>query len=323
MKYPYKNQEVRDLAWACFEEPLMNSRHLSGDGQTVTNCGLLLTPARRQWLHEVDDDPSALIAHIAGIRSHRLGIYFEGLWHFFLAQDTQVDLVAHNLPVHDGGRTIGEFDCIYYCHERRRHFHLELAVKYFLSNRTVTLPGQASRWDASRWDASRWLEWWGPECQDRLDLKISHLMDRQIQLADKPPAQAILSQLGITDVAREVEIKGYLFQSVADPLVPPYGYNPDRPLSQWVHLDQLADYCARQEWHDFVHLPKFQWLSPTNSAATGERLGAAFLLAAMRSHFEQQTRPQLIAALDHSGDELARFFVAGNGWPEGNGERER
>jgi hypothetical protein len=312
MKDPYKNQPVRDLAWACFAAPLMNSRLLSGDGQNVANCGLPLSPARQQWLLAVDEDPSALVAHIAGIRSHRLGIYFEGLWQFFLEQDTRVDLVAHNLPVHDGGRTIGEFDCIYYCHERQRHFHLELAVKYFLSNRTLTLPGQTSRW----------REWWGPECQDRLDLKIGHLMDRQIQLADKPAAQKALSQLGITNVAREVEIKGYLFQSVEDPLPPPYGYNPDRPLSQWVHLDQLADYCARQHWQGFVHLPKFQWLSPTRSPPTDEPRDAAFLLAAMRSRFEQQTRPQLVAALDHSGDELARFFVTGNGWPEGNGERQ-
>lgn len=313
MQYPYKNQEVRDLAWACFEPALMNSPQLSGDGQSVANCGLLLTPARRLWLRAVDEDPSALIAHIAGIRSHRLGIYFEGLWHFFLQQDTLVDLVAHNLPVHDQGRTIGEFDCIYYCHERRRHFHLELAVKYFLSNRTVTNAGQTSRWQ----------EWWGPECQDRLDLKIAHLMDRQIQLADTPPALALLSQLGVPNVAREVEIKGYLFQSTADKLLPPYGYNADRSLSQWVHLQQLAQYCARQDWHAFMHLPKSQWLSPAQNPSQDEQLGAQALVQTMQSHFEGQSRPQLVAALDHTGKELARFFVAGNGWPEGNGQRQK
>ncbi|MEH6569926.1 MAG: DUF1853 family protein [Halioglobus sp.] len=311
MQYPYKNQQVRDLAWACFEAPLMKSHQLSGDGQNVANCGLQLTVARRQWLRALDQDPSALIAHIAGIRSHRLGIYFEGLWHFFLQQDTLVDLVVHNLPVHDQGRTIGEFDCIYYCHERERHFHLELAVKYFLSNRIVTEPGQTSCWH----------EWWGPECQDRLDLKITHLMDRQIQLADKTPAKALLSKLGILDVAREVEIKGYIFQSAVDELLPPYGYNSDRPLSQWIHLDQLAQYCARDQWHAFFHLPKFQWLSPVQNPSHDEQLGADDLLQTMLSHFEEQTRPQLVAALDQTGKELARFFVAGNGWPEGNGQR--
>jgi hypothetical protein len=323
MKYPYKTQQVRDLAWACFEAPLMNSRQFSGDGQNVANCGLQLTTARREWLQAVDEDPSALIAHIAGIRSHRLGIYFEGLWHFFLQQEPLVDLVAHNLPVHDMGRTVGEFDCIYYCHQRQRHFHLELAVKYFLGNRTVTQSGQARRGEASRGEASSWYEWWGPECQDRLDLKIAHLMDRQIQLADKAPAQALLSQRGITDVAREVEIKGYLFQSATDQLLPPFGYNPDRPLSEWVHLDQLQHYCSREKWHAFLHLPKFQWLSPAQSPADGELRTAEHLVTDMQSHFEQQIRPQLVAALDDQGKEIARFFVTGNGWPEGNGERQK
>lgn len=314
MKYPYKNQAVRDLAWACFEPPLMNSGDLSSRGQTVSNCGLMITAAREQWLQAVDEDPSALIEHIHGIRSHRLGIYFEGLWHFFLEQDPLVDLVAHNLPVHHDGRTIGEFDCIYYCHKRQRHFHLELAVKYFLSNRTVTDAGQA---------ASQWREWWGPECQDRLDLKVAHLMDRQIQLGDQPAAQALLLERGILDLDREVEIKGYLFQSNVDPLPPPLGNNPDISLSQWIHMDELMAYCTQHGWQGFLHLPKFQWLSPAQTSPTDSPFNLALLVQTLQSHFNQQIRPQLIAALDSSGQELARFFVTGNNWPEGNGERNK
>ena len=36
----------------------------------------------------------------------------------------------------------------------------------------------------------------------------------------------------------------------------------------------------------------------------------------LRDHFERGARPQLVAALNESGFEAQRFFVAGPGWPE-------
>ncbi len=307
----YKNPEVRDLAWACFAPAMMRTEQLSADSQPVGNCGLELTLERQEWLTSLDQNPVPLRDHIAGIRSHRLGIYFEGLWHFFLQQDEQVDLIAHNLPVRDGGVTLGEFDCLYYCHQRGAHFHLELAVKFFLSNRRDTTSDQPSQL----------REWWGPECQDRLDLKLGHLMNRQIQLADLPPAQVCLSALGIEQIGREVEVKGYLFQSIRDPLSSPDGYNKQQTLNHWVHLEDLAQYTGRMLPKQFITLSKLQWLSPIVAGPGAALLTAEELLRAMQEHFDTDSRPQLVAALDGSGSELDRFFVTGNDWPHGNGER--
>ncbi len=309
MIYPYKNSLVRDLAWACFDPPLVHIDILSAD--KVSNSALLLTQERERWLQALDVDPTPLQDHIAQLRSHRLGLYFESLWHFFLRQDSSVDLVAHNLPIRTEGKTIGEFDCIYYCHQRRRHIHLELAVKYFLSVGSHQGTPEHSELN----------QWWGPECQDRLDLKVGHLLDRQINLSDHDAAKLALEELGIEDLDKEIEIKGYLFQSIDNPIPPPIAYNGDNIPNQWVHVNNLQEYCQRLGALSFKHLPKFQWLSPTVETDTSNILVCSELELLMLKHFEDESRPQLVVALDDAGLECRRFFVVGTVWPFGNGER--
>ena len=310
--YPYQTQEVRDLAWACFSPPLLVTSQLADDGQNIANCGLPLTAQRRAWLEALDRDATALLQHLSIQRSHRLGVYFEHLWHFFLAHDPVVDLVAHNLPVRDGGRTLGEFDCIYYCHERQRHFHLELAVKFFLSHRQTTGAEHASHWS----------EWLGPNTDDRLDRKVEHLMQHQIQLGSHPLAQQRLQALGIVELAREVEIKGYLFQAQADPLPAPYGFNPEQHLSKHVRIGLLSAHLATLHAiapGRYMILDKSRWLSPVLTSADSG-LEAGQLVSELEARLARDERPQLVAAIDNNGSESRRFFVTAQHWPDLSGK---
>lgn len=315
MNYPYKNVLVRDLAWACFDPPLVDTGILSAG--KVSNCALLMTPERERWLEQLDTDPKPLKDHVAKLRSHRLGIYFENLWHFFLQHDPAVDMIAHNLPIRSEGRTIGEFDCIYFCHHRSRYIHLELAVKFFLG---VATTSENPAYTESA-QSSELNQWWGPECQDRLDLKVRHLLDRQINLSDHSAAKLSLAELGIESLDKEVEIKGYLFQSRDNPIRPPEGYSGESIPGQWVHLKNLGEHCHELGTMYFKHLPKFQWLSPTVEIDTASTLSSSELEQLMLRHFESESRPQLVSALDETGVECCRFFVVGNVWPLGNGER--
>ena len=301
--YPYKTREVRDLAWACFSPTLFHSEQLSDDGQNIANCGMGLTPQRLDWLEHVDKQPAALHKHLKQLHNDRLGLYFESLWHFFLQEDAEVDLIAHNLPVREKGRTIGEFDCLYYCRQRNRHFHLELAVKYYLGHRQSTTNQRASHW----------REWLGPNNTDNLDRKINHLTQHQIQLGDHPAAREPLEQLGISTLDREIEMKGYLFQSLDDPLAAPYAHNHQNKLCQWLTIDQLKGHIDSCDSSHFLNLPKPQWLAPSRADAGGEKLmGREQTLGILTEHFQQHGRPQLIAAFDETGDEAQRFFVINN-----------
>ena len=310
--YPYQTQEVRDLAWACFSPSLLLTPELltqksADDEQNITECGLALTPPRRAWLEALDRDASALLEHLSKQRSHRLGVYFEHLWHFFLEQDPATDLAAHNLPIHHHGKTLGEFDCIYFCHERQRHFHLELAVKFFLSHRQASTDETASHWN----------EWLGPNTKDRLDRKIEHLMQRQIRLGDNPVAREQLRRLGIFELGKEVEIKGYLFQSTVDPLPPPQGFNPARRLDQYVELPLLRrhlDELGQRSICGYLILPRAQWLSAARTDID-TALCQEELLSKLHHQLTADWRPQLVAALDRTGVESQRFFVTPTLWP--------
>jgi len=303
--YPYQSRQVRDLAWSCFSPPLLHSAGLAAPGDTVSNCALVLTDARRAWLERLDRDARPLLAHLAKRQSSRLGIYFEHLWHFFLAEDPAVDLLAHNLPVRDGGRTIGEFDCLYYCHDRRRHIHLELAVKYYLGYRAAISGSGLTREEI----------WLGPDTRDRLDRKVGHMMQRQIALGAHPAALGELQRLGIGKLEREVEIKGYLFQPCDDPLPPPRGFNRDRRFGRWVALERLEEHLDGLDCREFLVLPRLSWLAPATTAqCSGET--RRDLLCRLRRYFSARRQPQLVAALGADGRERSRFFVTDNRWPD-------
>jgi len=279
---------------------------LAGSTADVVNSPQALTPLRMAWLERLDRDASALLEHLSLRASQRLGLYFEQLWHFFLVQDPSTELIAHNLPVQCEGRTVGEFDCIYYCHQRRQYVHLELAVKFFLGYRGAT-SAETSR------DAEDWL---GPNTQDRLARKISHLLNRQIRLGDHPVAREQLKSMGIDGLLREMEIKGYLFQPLQDPLPPPPAYNPLRPFETWGPLDQLERFTCDSSAEAFRILPRARWLARSGPEAGGESLDADKLAGVVRDELNHGRSAVLVASMDRSGWEQGRFFVTRNGWPE-------
>lgn len=238
--------------------------------------------------------------------THRLGVYFEQLWHFFLRQDPDIELIAHNLPIHDGGRTLGEFDCIYYSVERSCHVHLELAVKYFLGvprGGNTTTPANTH-------------EWLGPDQRDRLETKLDQLLQRQIMLGDKPAAKRKLEELGIGEMAREIALKGYLFQPESDSPPPPPGYNRACTLSYWLPYAQLESHCAALDATAFAILPKMHWLSGALRSTPDERLTQQELLARLPLQWDDDHYPLLVAALDDNGTESSRFFVTPGSWPD-------
>lgn len=310
----WKHREVRDLAWACFAPPLMLIAELNTQG--ISDAHFSLTPSRLRWLDALDRDPSALLHHLSQYQSHRLGIYFEQLWWFFLTQDEAVDLVAHNVPIRDGGRTLGEFDCLYYCHERARHVHLELAVKFFLAHPDLSqAPTAQSR------AASRWL---GPDAKDRLDLKLDHLLNQQIQLSDTPAGRSHLASLAIDNPQREIAVRGYLFANDTDTPTPT-GFNPLRSLERWQTLSQYRQTLTADTGDSFVVLHKKEWLGPSQRTPDDDRLDAEQLLDHLTQHFAEVRYPVLVARLDATpmvsanGEtvllENQRCFITRDDWP--------
>jgi hypothetical protein len=254
----------------------------------------------------LDRNAATLLNHLAQRPTHRLGIYFEQLWHFFLQHDPETELIAQNLAVHHKGKTLGEFDCIYYCHRRGSHVHLELAVKYFLATPLA----------ANNRAFSDWCDWLGPDNRDRLDLKLDQLLERQILLAENPVAKQQLADLGVTDPIKEIALKGYLFEPRDNPPPAPAAYNHDCPMNYWLEYDQIQSHSNELNADAFQILPKMRWLSRASGDRPGELVRAKQLVASVTSYFENDTYPLLIVAVNSDGLESRRFFLTPNHWPE-------
>ena len=303
--YPYKTQKVRDLAWACFSPALLDLSKTCFSAPSISSCGLALSPARQSWLAQLDRDSSALDLHLSRRPTHRLGIYFEQLWHFFLQQDPEIELICHNLPIQHQGRTLGEFDCLYYCYQRKHYIHLELAVKYFLR---LPRAGDSAT-------SNGLSEWVGPDNRDRLDLKLQQLLQRQILLGDHPAAQQTLTGLGIDKLSKEIALKGYLFQA-APHTTGPEGYNYDCRLNSWVSFNKIRPHCSTLNATTYLIPPKMKWLSPIYCDHACETMTEDELQTHLTRYFAQDYYPLLIAALDDSGNELSRFFATSKNWPD-------
>ena len=287
-----RTQAVRDLAWACFSPSLLNMPELAtADG--VGNCVLPLTPRRREWLQALDRAPESLLEHLSKGHSTRLGLYFEALWQFLLQHDDDVTLLEHNLPVRAAGRTLGEFDCLYYCKQRQRPVHLELAVKFYLQE-TGAAP-------------QRWL---GPNSADRLDLKVARLLSHQIRLSETVEGAQALAQIGVNEPLREIEIKGRLFQHMDTGGEHPWGYNDALPMQTWCHQHQLT--ALAPEAPAYCVLARDQWLAPV-AARDNELLDRPALCERLLA--DSLHRPLQAACFDASGAETQRFFVVSNDWP--------
>jgi hypothetical protein len=274
----------------------------------VSPCTFALTRARTLWLQALDDNPRALLAHLSQRPTHRLGVYFEQLWHFFLQQDPDIELLAHNLPVHDNGRTLGEFDCIYTSKTHTGPVHLELAVKYFLG---VPRGGDTTT-------AANTHEWLGPDQRDRLETKLDQLLQRQILLGDAPEAKRQLAEIGIGDMSREIALKGYLFQPLHDAPPPPPACNDECAMNYWMSYGQLDSHCATLDAAGFIILPKMCWLSPALCPTADQWLTRQALKELLPTQWESDHYPLLIATLDEKGAETSRFFVTPGHWPDGH-----
>lgn len=245
----FKQPLVRQLAWACFSPPLIAD--FSNLADKVTAPAFELHEDRYRQLMALDADPSPLEHYLAeNCRSQRLGLVFESLWHFFLLNDPETELIAHNLPIRDGGTTLGEFDVLYCCRRRQRTIHLELAVKYFMANAQPAKDGNAFSY------------WLGPNSRDRLDIKWQRMLSHQLALVNTPAAQSALNELGVSGVEQEVAIKGWLFHN-RNATVMHSSINPAHQRGLWWPRSQFFDKENLADWH---YLVKPQWLADEETA---------------------------------------------------------
>lgn len=281
-----------DLLWAA-NSPTMMHPNPRKDAFNAALLGEI-----NQWLLPHQAVPPESIQSCA-----RLGIYFEHLWKYIFEQCPLFELVAHNLPVYRDKQTQGAFDFIYYCHYRQQYFHLEIAVKFYLGTQTDShTDGQ-------------WDYWVGPGGEDRLDLKLNKMLNKQSELARTEEGRALLQTMGIEDITPELLLKGRLFYPLDACSAPPQASNPGHLRGHWLGIDQLARLPEEGEWRSLI---RDEWLS---DRAQGEfrTFNHVQLAGEIERRFEEYPFPVMLGHIPGSSAperQLDRYFVTPERWLE-------
>lgn len=291
---------LRDLAWTLTSPPLLldaciAQRHPLAGSHWADNPERLAA-----WLTHLDQQPEPLQHWLQSSHNQRLGHYYERLWQFALQQAPGVRLLAANLPVRKGQLTLGELDLL--LEDRDGVHHLELAVKFYLGCPPLT---------------EQWQRWIGPGREDRLDRKLNHLRQHQLQLAQSHAARQLLRSLATDTVNAAAWLGGYLFRPWQIPVADPVGANPQGLSGDWLHRAQLDDYVQQNADCRWVLLERLQWLAPADRS--NQSCHPISDLPAWWDTLPQQPpRPQLIALLESTHDghwqEVRRSFICADDW---------
>ncbi len=283
---------VRALAWLIDAPDLLDSGAPQWRGKITT---LPPNPLLAGWLSALDNDPSRLKQYLALRPFERLGRYAEKLLAFyFLHLGT---LVAHGVQVHEGDRTVGEFD--YLLRDGGALVHWEFATKLYL------LESSAS--------GDHFV---GPNLADTLLAKMGKILDRQLALGQHPAARA---QLPAPIDRAQALIKGWLFYHGDDLPPPSLGLHPAHCRGWWCTLAEVAQI----EPSGSLILSRLDWLAPQQAAAEKILDGHQTRLA-LQAHFSVDPMPVVVARMQMVGAvarEVSRGFVVPDDWRERAGQR--
>ncbi len=299
---------VRDLAWVIGSPGLLDKTWTAYAGHVVDDawCRTQLN-ASAQWLAELNNEPRNLHDFITQHPTRRLGQYFESLIAFWLAHIPDTQVIARNLQVQNGQRTVGEYDFLFRDAEGNI-CHWETAVKFYLQ--AEPLPEQRA--------------FIGLAVRDRLDIKLNRVFQHQLQLGHTPAGCAALPT-GIVLKKTQAFIKGYLFYPVTQagkysiPIIP--GVSNNHLSGWWIRhpVGSLPQITPDSYW---TILPRLRFLAPVRLNAEASVMEQAEICAALDAHFAVSDESVQVIELqrdrDNSWREATRGFVMCSKWPDIN-----
>jgi hypothetical protein len=241
------------------------------------------------------------VEFLANVPDRRLGARFEALWHFFLAQHSFYEVLAHNFQVVEHKQTLGSLDLLIRDYRLQQVVHLELAVKFYLH-----VP-----W----WQGNALEQWLGPNPDDNLGIKIRHLLEHQLPLTELPATQASLKARALPLPDRKAAVvKGYLFHHLNSNPTLPYPINPGCLGGRWLYASQIAQLEGFDQQHWQV-LEKTLWLDPLPETGSGGSHGQ--IARAQLLHHLQNTGQPMLLQSTHPGafpNDCGRIFLMPEGW---------
>lgn len=272
---------VADLNWLTTSSALFSL-------DMLTSTASLAVLDAAQYLPEV-----VHTAHEPSISANkRLGYYFEQLWRIALQSNPQIERCQSNLQVISHGRTVGEFDSLLNTISGQL-VHVELTAKFYL---------QIGH-------GSEMADWYGPNLNDRLDIKYQRLTDHQLRLSRLSEANDWLAdnRLSIDHIA--MLSRGRLFypyqQFMAKEFQFPSQIDAAHQTGFWLTSSD-SNYSDLVRNYRCYYLPKRFWLA---------EIGATDISQLKPVNERRNSDCQQVVCM-HNDTELMRGFVLADNWLE-------
>lgn len=172
----------------------------------------------------------------------RLGKLVEQFVFHQLSDDDSCSIIAENIQVQDGKRTIGELDALLMTESGP--VHLEIIYKFYLYD-----PEEGPT------ELSHWI---GPNRKDSLLQKLDKLKEKQLPLLYHPKTQSLLDDLGLStsETIQQVLFKAQLFLPLDHQNIEFNQLNPACVKGFYVKMDNLELFKTGQ----FYIPEKINWL---------------------------------------------------------------
>ncbi|MBT8320560.1 MAG: DUF1853 family protein [Eudoraea sp.] len=162
----------------------------------------------------------------------RLGHQMEFIFRQCIAFTKDYALIAHNEPLRESGRTLGELDFILYDPKLDQYLHVELTYKFYIIDPDISEP------------IHRLM---GPNRRDMFFTKLDKIKNEQLELLSTPVGKTLLDKFNLrnVEITPQVCFKAQLFL--------PYGH-------EYGHIRPLNTNCIAGYWmrFDAFNSPEFQ-----------------------------------------------------------------
>lgn len=189
-------------------------------------------------LKALDQHPAPLYEFVQQIKSTRLGLRFEALLWFWLADpyNQHFELLGHSIQHHHDGKTLGEMDFVVRNRADQAIEHWEVSLKFYLAEANLNI-----------------YTWIGLNPEDTFAQKLTHFAEKQFQFDHA---------LGFRIDRRIAVMKGQLF-------LPTSIDNPIQDLPEWLNrCRRLGIWQSTAPKHHGENAPNWrrlereEWLSP-------------------------------------------------------------
>ena len=317
---PVKNQSLpaslelthpllRALYWCLSSPPFLTQLPDYPDSLLKCSFAEFLGDTTTELLNKlstVEDSPQALETWVEERKTRRVGRLFENLIHYWLANHSEVDLIAHQQQISVEGRTLGELDFVFKINGAL--VHLETAVKYYLLAPCHETTKRSSAWNNLI----------GPNGIDTLARKALHLSRKQLPFGSSEAVRTQLDHHG--PINSKALLQGYIFYPSTSPpqIIPGMASNP--PGGFWTHADQLI-LPSKDPDTRWLVVDKPHWLGPLHCRHRDPQpLSKEALTRRIYRHFKTSNAALLVVGFQHdpnqpSWRESHRGIVVGPGWP--------